>query len=81
MRAAREAVEAALGSLDEKRLHAPYPAVPNGYAVRTDRFLVHLVAHAAFHLGQAGYIRRAVTGNATSAEPLPLAALVDPEGL
>jgi uncharacterized damage-inducible protein DinB len=75
--AARQAVEAALGGLDERRLDTLYPAVPNGLAVRTDRFLVHLVAHTAFHLGQAGYIRRVVTGDATSANPLPLAALVD----
>ena len=42
-----------------------------GMVMRTDLFLPHLVAHAAFHLGQAGYVRR-MCGDATSANPLPL---------
>ena len=80
LKAARGAVETALSRLDDRTLAAPYPAVPNGLAVRTDRFLLHLVAHAAFHLGQAGYVRRIVTGDGTSANPLPLGAMVEPEG-
>ena len=33
---------------------------------------MHLCSHAAFHLGQAGYVRRAVTGDARSSRPVPL---------
>lgn len=30
------------------------------------RFLLHLCSHAALHVGQAGYLRRILTGNAES---------------
>ena len=36
----------------------------------TRRFLIANEVHAAFHLGQAGYIRRVVTGNAASSQPI-----------
>ena len=39
-------------------------------------FLVHLCAHAAMHLGQAGYLRRALTADSTSSGPLPFEPLV-----
>ena len=48
------------------------PSAPNGMVVSSQLFLLHLVAHTAFHLGQAGYIRRVVTGDGRSAGPLPL---------
>jgi len=41
-------------------------------------FLIHLCAHAAMHLGQAGYLRRAITGDSTSTGPLPFEPLVSP---
>jgi hypothetical protein len=43
--------------------------------LNTATFLVHLGAHLAFHLGQAGYLRRVITGDNTSTNPLPVAAL------
>ena len=46
-----------------------------GMRFRTGLFLLHLCAHAGFHLGQAGYLRRVITGDATSSGPLPLAPL------
>ena len=46
---------------------APFPAPIGGHRMSTRRFLLHLEAHLAFHLGQAGYLRRALTGDATSA--------------
>lgn len=39
------------------------------------RFLIHLCAHAGYHLGQIDYARRALTGNAASASTLPMSAL------
>jgi uncharacterized damage-inducible protein DinB len=74
--AAERAVES-LAQVAPSSLQHLYPAAPNGIPIRTQMFLLHLLAHVAFHLGQAGYIRRVVTGDARSADPLPLAALSD----
>jgi len=40
------------------------------------RFLIHLCAHAGYHLGQIDYARRVLTGDGSSAATLPLSALV-----
>ena len=77
IRAAIHAVEDALGRLPEDRLAGEYPEPVNGLCLRADRFLMHLCAHAAYHLGQAGYVRRVVTGEGRSSGPVPLAALTD----
>jgi hypothetical protein len=45
--------------------------------IQTLRFLLHLCAHASFHLGQAGYLRRALTGENQSARPVPLSVLTE----
>ena len=37
-----------------------------GVAVPTQRFLLHLCTHAAFHVGQIGYLRRILTGDPRS---------------
>ena len=39
-------------------------------------FLIHLCAHAAMHLGQAGYLRRALTTDSLSSSPVPFEPLV-----
>jgi hypothetical protein len=54
----------------------PEPVIPD-HRIRTLRFLLHLCAHASFHLGQAGYVRRALTGQNQSAGPVPLRELAD----
>jgi uncharacterized damage-inducible protein DinB len=77
LQAAIAAVATALAGLDDASLQQPMSGAPNGMVARTGMFLLHLVAHTAFHLGQAGYIRRVVTGDDTSASPLPLDVLVD----
>jgi hypothetical protein len=79
LQAAIAAIDTTLPGVGADVLAGLYPSAPNGLVVRTEMFLLHLVAHAAFHLGQAGYIRRVVTGDATSANPLPLTALSDPQ--
>jgi len=76
LRRATEAVTGALTGMDPARLDEDYPMTPGGNTVSTAAFLVHLGAHIAFHLGQAGYLRRIVTGSNTSAGPLPIAALI-----
>ncbi len=75
LRGASRIVDAVLRSLPPERLGGAYPEPVDGLRLRTDRFLMHLCAHAAFHLGQAGYVRRAVTGDARSSRPVPLQAL------
>ena len=57
-----------------------YPVPVNGLHVRTEIFLLHLATHAAFHLGQAGYLRRFVTQDSRSANPISITALVDEPG-
>jgi hypothetical protein len=79
LRAAIAMVERTLPGLPESRLAAEFPEPVNGFRIPADRFLMHLCAHAGFHLGQAGYARRIVTGQATSSGPVPLAVLEEPK--
>lgn len=55
-------VEAGLAALTLENLEAPYPQPVMGHTPGARCFLIHLAAHLAFHLGQAGYLRRAITG-------------------
>jgi len=77
LRAAKRAVEDTLPGLSEEQLAAEFPEPVNGFRLRTDRFLMHLCSHAAYHLGQADYARRSVTLDARSSGPVPLSALTD----
>ena len=38
---------------------------------------MHLAVHLGFHLGQAGYLRRVVTGDSRTAGTVPVAALAE----
>jgi Protein of unknown function (DUF1572) len=73
--AAIAVVRTVLPSISDDVLDQEFPETVMGSTFRTGTFLVHLVAHAGFHLGQAGYLRRAVTGDSTSSGPIPLAPL------
>ncbi len=74
--AAIDAVQKTLAHMTGAELEQPMPGAPNGLRTTRGRFLMHLVAHTAFHLGQAGYARRLLTGDgAASAGPLPLDVL------
>jgi uncharacterized damage-inducible protein DinB len=76
LRAAIDAVSGSLNGLSEEALRGPMPGAPGGVVVSVERFLLHLIAHTAFHLGQAGYLRRTLAGSgAVSAHPLPVSAL------
>jgi hypothetical protein len=75
LRTAIDEVRRVVPGLDETALQQMMPNAPLGLRLPTGRFLLHLVAHTAFHLGQAGYLRRIVTGDPTSARPLPLDVL------
>jgi uncharacterized protein DUF1572 len=70
--AAISVVRRVVPSLPNERLEADYPELVMGMKFRSSTFLVHLCAHAGFHLGQAGYLRRILTGDSTSSRPIPL---------
>jgi len=69
-------VETGLKAVTETSQAAPFPMAVGGLQPATGRFLVHLASHLAFHLGQAGYLRRALTGDATSAGAMSVKDLV-----
>ena len=51
-------------------------SIPGVPTMPWGRFLIHLCAHAGYHLGQIDYARRALTGDRSSAATLPMNALV-----
>jgi DinB superfamily len=76
LRAASHMVDSVLRALPPERFESEYPERFGDLRLRTDRFLMHLCSHAAFHLGQAGYARRVVTADTRSSGAVPLKALV-----
>jgi uncharacterized damage-inducible protein DinB len=65
--------------LSDKQLDAPFDAHA-GVVVSTRRFLLHLCTHAAFHVGQLGYLRRIVTGDSRSANTVSAGGLAPRQG-
>ena len=61
-----------LPNVPVEALAGEFPEAVMGVKFRTGAFLVHLCSHAGFHLGQASYLRRFVTGDSTSSAPIPL---------
>jgi hypothetical protein len=76
LEAALREVEPGLTALTEASQAAPYPIAVAGHQPPTGRWLLHLVGHTAFHLGQAGYLRRALTGQAGATGPLSIPELM-----
>lgn len=72
---AEDEIEPAILRLTDAALATPYPVAVGGVTLPTGRFLVHLAVHAAFHLGQAGYLRRALTGDTTTSGAIGLGPL------
>ena len=68
-------VDAALPLVSEDVLDRDYPEQVGGVTINTRMFLLHLAVHLAHHLGQAGYLRRALTGENTTSGPLPIKPL------
>jgi uncharacterized damage-inducible protein DinB len=74
--AATEAdVRHTLGRLTTADLQREYSLPLAGHRYTTGDLLLHLVAHLAYHLGQADYHRRVVTGDATPIGAMALPAL------
>lgn len=61
--AARHAVHAALERLSPQQLTDDYPETIAGVRIKTGEYLLHLVTHFAYHLGQVDYHRRVITGS------------------
>lgn len=70
-----DVVKTTLPEVTDETMAADFPMQLAGNTLNTAAFLVHLAAHLAFHLGQAGYLRRVITGENTSTNPLPVAAI------
>ena len=64
------AVRAAFAGLEEDAMDRLFPQEVAGVCPTSGEFLIHLVAHLAYHLGQIDYHRRCVTGDATTARVL-----------
>jgi hypothetical protein len=70
-----EVVRAVLADVPDERLMEEYPDVLDGLRIPTGLFLLQLATHLAFHLGQAGYLRRVLTGANESSGAVSLQAL------
>src|SRR5688500_546355 len=60
-------IERVLPGVSDEALARDFPIPLHDLTLRTDRFLLHLLAHLAHHLGQAGSLRRMLTGGGSSA--------------
>ncbi|MDP1830454.1 MAG: DinB family protein [Geothrix sp.] len=81
LEAAAADLEAGLNALTTASLAGSYPASVAGLHPPTGRLLAHLAAHLAFHLGQAGYLRRLLTGEAGATHAMDPGELGDGPGV
>ena len=58
-----QAVEQGLDTLTDKQLNEEYPLLVLAEKTSTGHFLVHLLAHLGYHLGQINYHRRLLDGH------------------
>jgi hypothetical protein len=78
LRSTADLVAKVLPEVPPSALEAPFPEAHDGVRLPCRLFLMHVSIHLAFHLGQAGYLRRALTGDARSSGPVSLEALAEP---
>lgn len=64
--AARADLTRAFATIKDENLPAEYPEAITGMRVDSVEYLLHLLTHFAYHLGQLDTHRRLVTGNAAS---------------
>lgn len=74
VRRAIAAVNEVLPRLGAEQLAQPFTA-HSDVDVSTQRFLLHLCTHTAFHVGQVGYLRRILTGDSRSANAVSASGL------
>jgi uncharacterized damage-inducible protein DinB len=63
MEAVRELVIPVVASLSSEALTAAYPESVLGGGLSTRQFLMHLLGHLNYHLGQIDYLRRMLTAS------------------
>jgi len=73
--AGRRALAAAQRRLAGSNLSGDFPEVIGNLRIEAEDYLIHLVSHFAFHLGQIDYHRRIVTGQSESISPVRTAEL------
>lgn len=78
LRAALADLEAGLPALPPAALEAPFPVAVAGIQPPTGRFLLHLAVHLAFHLGQAGTLRRILCEEGPSSGAMGIGDLLEP---
>ena len=76
LEAAIVAIGLGMSQVSEARLAEDFPEVVGGYRVVTGEWLMHLVAHAAYHLGQIDYHRRLVTESGKTAGAMAIPELL-----
>ena len=65
LQSADRTVRETLPSMEAGRFAEAYPLAVANRRVNTGEFMMHLVTHLAYHVGQLDYHRRIVTGDAT----------------
>lgn len=70
-----EVVQSVLPGLSEEVLAAPFLETLDGIRPPTGLFLFHLSCHLSHHLGQAGYLRRILTGENRSSGTISMQSL------
>ena len=58
-----EAIPPIIAAVPAEALDAPYPQEIAGRRLSTRQFLMHLLGHLNYHLGQIDYLRRMTTGS------------------
>jgi hypothetical protein len=64
LEAVKASIPAVIAALTNEQLNAIYPENVLKTPLSTRQFLMHLLGHLNYHLGQVDYLRRFVTGNA-----------------
>jgi uncharacterized damage-inducible protein DinB len=77
LREAAAIVAEVLPRVPPEALEKQYPEIHDGTQLPCGRFLVHLVTHLCFHLGQASYLRRILTGDSHPSPAVALRKLAD----
>ena len=62
IQAVKAMIPGVLQGLSSSQLDALYPEAIQGKSITTRQFLIHLLAHLNYHLGQVDYLRRITTG-------------------
>jgi len=68
-------LQTVIPALDASVLDSKYPEQVGGFDLGTQQFLLHLCTHLSFHLGQIGYLRRILTQENLSVDPVSLKAI------